>query len=317
VTHIGRMFTMIACIVGNCNTGLLNLALMREFEHSNRSYAAYKRLLWNKSYARLKFHAGMSLVCTAKLIYLHKTFLSKYKEAALLKPLEVTFYAPVKRNCLIPLVKVHYQIATLLEDKIVLTSEEYLAKLDLYLRLKKHLKHVAFYTKRKHNSEVSEHQGEVVKALWEREMNDISSKMNYVASIKNILHLSGIVHSAVRTLNKAESLEKLSEYLSTRAKLGNAPNPSSLQRILNHPRPKKVNIYEIMLAETMNILKKEEKDGRSSLRRRTRADGIKEQKETRQEPRGKVSIFTLDHSAVKWGHMPLKIKHRLKALSRD
>lgn len=258
---------MIACIVGNFQTGLLNHTLMRELQMSRRSEVAYKRLLWNTDYHSLRYHAKMALVYTCKLIYLHKVFLQNYSEAVHLKPLEVTFYAPVKKNCLIPLVKVHYRIATLLEDKFVLSRDEYLAKLGLYLGLKKHLKHVTYYTKRKHNSEVSDAQGQIVKSLWEREMKDVGSKLKYVVGIRNILQVSGVVSASVQTLKKAQTLKKLTEYIGSKA-IGLKPNPSTLQRIINHPRPQEVNIYDIMLENSL-VKSRIVQEARSALRKRT------------------------------------------------
>jgi hypothetical protein len=72
---------MLACIVGNIQTGLINLALINTLEMSHRSEAAYKRLLWNKSYAQLRLHAAIAMQCTCKLLVLHRHFMRKYSDA--------------------------------------------------------------------------------------------------------------------------------------------------------------------------------------------------------------------------------------------
>jgi hypothetical protein len=167
-----------------------------------------------------------------------------------LKPLEITFFAPVKRNCLLPLVKIHHKIAFLIEDRLNLTTHEYLLKLSLYLKLKSHLALVSFYTKRKLFSEIGERQGQIVKSLWEREIRDVRSKLGYVVGCRHLLKFTGVVSNAVRSSKKAQQLSKVTEYIGTKLKLDSQPVPSALQRILISNNPSKINIYELMLHST-------------------------------------------------------------------
>jgi hypothetical protein len=261
---------MLACIVGNIQTGLINLALINTLEMSHRDEAAYKRLLWNKSYARLKLHAAIAMQCTCKLLVLHKQFMRKYGDANLLKPLEIIFYAPVKRSCLVPLVKVHYKFALLIEDRLILTSDEYLMKLRLYLKLKNHLALVSFYTKRKLNSEIGERQGQIVKSLWEREIRDIRSKLGYVVSTRHVLQFTGVVNTAVRSSKKAQQLSKVTEYICTKLKLTSKPVPSALRKILMYNSPSKINIYELMLHSSFLG-----QETRTSIKRRTGINAVR------------------------------------------
>jgi hypothetical protein len=241
---------MLACIVGNIQTGLINLALINTLAMSDRSESAYKLLLWNKSYTQLRFHAAIAVQCTCKLLVLHRHFMRKYSDAHLLKPLEITFFAPVKRNCLLPLVKIHHKIALLNEDRLILATDEYLLKLSLYLKLKNHLALVSFYTKRKLFSEIGERQGQIVKSLWEREIRDVRSKLRYVVDYRHLLQFTGVVSIAVRSSKKAQQLSKVTKYISTNFKLDSQPVPSALQKILTSKSPSKIDINELMLHST-------------------------------------------------------------------
>jgi hypothetical protein len=222
---------MLACIVGNMLTGIINLAMFSTFEPSQQEKTAYRTLLFKETIHSLRLHAAKALQCACRLLKLHRELVQKYKQAKDLKPLKIT-RRPRQWKC-IPLLKLRVKLISFADDQVILSRKDYLTKLGIYLALKYHLKEVS---KRRHYGLLSDSPGMVVKSIWEREMQDVGSKLNYVCNFNRILRFSSAVHSSVSTLSKAQSLLKLTEYINSRVKLRSKPQASDVNLILNHPR---------------------------------------------------------------------------------
>jgi hypothetical protein len=236
---------MLACIFGNILTAIINFAMISTLEFSQQEKAVYRGLHVKSAYNSLRLHAARALQCAYRLRRLHRELVQKYRQARDLKPLMIT---KIPRHLkAIPLLKLRVRLISITEDQEILSRKDYLRKLSIYLTLKYHLKEVFFYCKRRHYAHLSDSQGMVVKSTWEREMHDVGSKLNNVCNFNRILRFTGALNSSVRTLKKAQSLLKLTDYINSRVKLRSKPAPSAVKLILTHSRPFLLNVHNLML----------------------------------------------------------------------